>query len=359
MNAEKKGRLNVSEEKKKLVENLLSLIENNPLVGMVNMQNLPAKQLTRMRSKLRGKVNLLMTKKRFIRMALKNSKKKGVSELETYLKGMPALLFTDQNPFTLFKLLKKNKSTAPIKPGQEAPQDIVIPAGPTSFAPGPIIGDLGSLHIKAGVENGKVAIKQDSVAAKEGDVVSEKLAGILTRLGIEPMEIGLDLVAVYENGEILTKDVLDVDEEAYINNIKTAASESFNLAMFAGYANKDTIELLLSKAHNEAKAVSEEANIMTSDNVGELLSKAEAQASALKSRVPEAAEKKEEPKQENKEAEEKKQEEPKEEEKEEKKTEETKEEQEKEPEKEEGKDDAETKENKEETKGEEKKEEKE
>lgn len=306
----RKGREKISDEKKKLVQKIIDLIDNNNIIGMVNMENLPAKQLGSMRAQLRGKVTLLMTKERFIKLALENSKKPNIKELEKYIKGMPALLFTDQNPFALFKLIKKNKSNAPIKAGQKAPNDIIVQAGPTSFSPGPIIGELGSFRIKAGIEAGKVVIKDDAVVAKEGDEVDEKLAGLLTRLGIEPMEIGLDIVAVYEKGEILTKDVLDIDEEAFMNKLRTAASESFNLAMFIAIPLKDTIKPLISKAHNEAKAVVKEAKIMTSDNVGETLAKAEAAASALKAKVRDASpkakeknEEKEEPKQEKKEEE--------------------------------------------------------
>ena len=295
-----KGRTGVPEQKIKLVQRIVDLIDKNDIIAMVNMQNLPAKQLGSMRAQLRGRVVLLMTKKRFIKLALEKSKKKNIKELEKHIKGMPALLFTSGNPFSLVKLIKKNKSKAHIKAGQTAPNDILVQAGPTSFSPGPIIGELGSFKIKAGIESGKVVIKEDSVVAKEGDEVNDKLAGLLTRLGIEPMEIGLNVVAVYEKGEILTKDVLDVDEEAYINNVKTAASESFNLAMFIALPIKDTIKPLLSKAHREARAVAKEANVMTSDNVGDVLAKAEAGASALKSKVPEpkAEEKKEEKKKE-------------------------------------------------------------
>ena len=47
----------------------------------------------------------------------------------------------------------------------------MIPAGPTPFAPGPIIGELGMLKIKAGIEAGKVVIKEDAHVAKKGDVI--------------------------------------------------------------------------------------------------------------------------------------------------------------------------------------------
>ena len=307
-----KGRADVPKAKTKLIQRITDLIDSNPIIGVVDMENLPAKQLGSMRSQLRGKVNLIMTKNRFIRRAINNSKKQNIKELEKHIKGMPALLFTDQNPFALYKLIKKNKSSAPIKPGQKAPNDIVVQAGPTSFSPGPIIGELGSFRIKAGIEAGKVVIKEDAVVAKAGDEVNDKLAGLLTRLGIEPMEIGLNLVAVYEKGEILTKDILDIDEEKYINDIKTAALESFNLAVFIALPVKDTIKPLLSKAHREALAVVKEADIITSENVEEVLAKADAQANTLKAKVPATSveEKKEEPKAEEEKTEEKSEEKP-------------------------------------------------
>ena len=69
-----------------------------------------------------------------------------------HLKGMPALIFTKENPFSLFKTLKKSKTNAPAKANQTAPFDLIVPKGPTSFAPGPVIGELAILGIKSGVE---------------------------------------------------------------------------------------------------------------------------------------------------------------------------------------------------------------
>jgi large subunit ribosomal protein L10 len=198
---------------------------------------------------------------------------------------MPALLFTEENPFKLFKILKKNQSKAPIKAGQKAPNDIIVPAGATSFSPGPIIGDLGALKIKTGIENGKVAIKEDAVVAKEGEVISQNLAAILQRLGIEPMTIGLDLIVVYQDGEFIGKEILDVDEEAYKNNMKKAVSDSLALALEIGYVSKDTVEQILQKAFRDAKALALEQNILTDLTRDDLLAKADMQARALQQKT--------------------------------------------------------------------------
>jgi len=232
---------------------------------------------------------MLMAKKRIINLAIKNSaaKKKGVEKLSKHLKGHPALLFTKENPFKLFKTLEKNKSNAPAKAGQTAPKNITVPAGPTGFSPGPIIGELGMLGIKTGIENGKVAIKADAIVVHEGEIIKPNVASLLLRLKIEPMEIGLDLRAVFEDGEIFTKDLLAVDDAKYASDIVQAYTWSINLGVEAGIYNTVTTEIMLQKAYNDSKALAREQNILADAVVGEILAKAEAQMNALRSMVPE------------------------------------------------------------------------
>jgi len=271
----------VAEKKIKEVENLAKLLDSSSVIAVVNVENLPASSLQQMRTKLRKTVNIRMAKKSLISLAIAKSKKENIAKLNDNLVGMPALLFTNDNPFLLFKTLKKNKSPAMAKAGQIAPSDIVVKAGPTPFAPGPIISELSSVGLAAGVEQGKVAIKADKVLVKEGEIIEEKVANILAKLGITPMEIGLDLVAAYEKGDIFDKKILDIDETVYINNITQAARWALNLAIEAAVPSKDTVNILLSKAFREAKAVAIEGGVYSKDTINELLAKANAQASAL------------------------------------------------------------------------------
>jgi len=277
--------VHVSQKKKDVVKEFSQLIESYPVIAAIDLENLPSKQLNDMRNQLQGIAVIRMTKRRLLRIAIDNSKKENIKQLKEHLRGMPALMFTKENPFKLYSILKKNKSTAPIKGGQTATQDIWVRAGPTSFAPGPIIGELGAAGIKAGIEGGKVAIKEDKVVLKEGEVVNQKLAEILQRLDIKPVEIGLNLTAAYEKGEIMLKDVLDIDEEAFKIKVMTAVSEAFNLAIETGYATKDTINVLITKAHSQALALADSQDIMTPDTVNNVVAKAERQANALKQKL--------------------------------------------------------------------------
>jgi len=278
-----KHEAHVAEYKKEIVNELVKLINENPIIGVVNMENLPAPQLQTMRAQLRGKFFITMTKRRLIKLAIEQTKakKKDVEQLEKHLGGMPALIFTKENPFRLSKTLQKSKSPAPAKAGQTAPRDIMVNKGATSFAPGPIIGELALAGIKSGVEGGKVAIKEDTVVVKSGEKIKPKVAEILTRLGIQPMEVGLDLVAVYENGLIYTRDVLSIDEKEYLGRLANAHRWAFNLAFYAAYPTKDNIQLLLGKADSDAKALGIAQNIFDKGIVEILLGKAEAQMKSL------------------------------------------------------------------------------
>jgi large subunit ribosomal protein L10 len=266
----------VAQYKRDIVAQIVKNIEDYPMVGVVNMENLPAPQLQRMREKLRGRMVLSMTKKRLIRIALADAKekKKGIEGLSNHFVGMPALIFAKENPFSLFRVLKENKSNAPAKSGQVAPRDIVIPAGPTGFAPGPIIGELGALGIKTQVEAGKIAIRADTVVCRQGEQIKEKVAALLTRMGVEPMEVGLDLVAAWEDGVIFTKSLLDIDENKFRQNLIGAHSSAMALAIGISYLSPSTIRRLLAKAHGEAKCLAVAQKVLTDETVSELIRQA-------------------------------------------------------------------------------------
>lgn len=277
----------VSEKKKQLLQGLVHDLKTYPIVGVVNLENLPAQQLQAMRSTLGKKgVKIIMARMRLLDKALRDSQLENFEGLTSKLKGMPALLFTKENPFALYATIQKNKSEAPAKAGQVAPRDIIVKAGPTNFAPGPIISELAAAGIKTKVDAGKLAIMNDVTVAKEGQVISGKLAETLKRLDIKPMEIGLNLVAVWEKGAIFGAKQLRIDEKEYMDMFTQAAQWAMNLAVESAYASSDTSEILLQKAFRDAKAVAVEVAFMTEETKEAILAKAEAQAKALQEEIP-------------------------------------------------------------------------
>ena len=278
-----KPKAHASDAKKKEVKEIVKLLKEYPIVGLINIEGLPSAQMQKMKKQLREMMVVRMSKANFIKIAFEQVKEehKNIEELEKKMTGMPAVIFTRENPFKICTAMNKSKSNVPIKPGQKAPFDLIIPAGSTPFAPGPILSELGGLGIKAGIEGGKVAIKAEKIVAKEGQVIDGKIAGLLAKFGIQPMEIGMNLVAVLENGIILTKDVLTIDEAKTKADIMQLAREALNLAVYTAYPTKETIQLLIAKAYRESNGLADSKDILTSDNLNRLLAKADAQASTV------------------------------------------------------------------------------
>ena len=249
----------VSEAKKKEVARLVKLFKEAKNIGIIDLTSLPSAQFQKLKSKLKNKLSVTVSKKSLIKLALEKSKteKPGIEKLEESLENcQPAILTTQEDAFKVAKALDSNKSNMAAKPGQVTPKDITIPEGPTSFPPGPIIGELGQAGIIAAVEDGKIVIKQEKLLAKAGDILDEKQTGVLDKFGIEPMEIGLNLKSVFQDGQIFKSDVLSISEKEYIENLQNSYSEALNLAVFISYPTQETTEILLQKAEREALALS-------------------------------------------------------------------------------------------------------
>lgn len=273
----------VSENKKLLVKSLIKDLQEYPIIGLVDMSNLPASQLQRMNAMLKAKgIRIRMARKSLMQLSLADSKRENIQHLAEMVRGMPAFIFSKNNPFELYSVIQKNKSEASAKPGQIAPHDIIAKAGPTNFAPGPIISELAAVGIKTKVEAGKLSIISDTVLVKEGQPINQKVSETLKRLDIKPMEIGLNLMAVWENGLVFGAKDLFIDEAEYSQKIAQACQWAINLAMEAAYVTSETTELLLQKAFREAKTLAIEQNIINEETQNEILAKAEAQALSIK-----------------------------------------------------------------------------
>ena len=284
----------VSEKKKQKLKEVRQELKKYQVIGIIDMYKLPARQLYEIKKKLREDAIIKMVKKRLIKLALKDCGLKGIEELDRYVKGEPALMLSNTSPFKLAKIIDTSKSKAFAKAGDISPADIVVRAGPTSLPPGPVIGELQRVKIPASVEGEKISIRQDTIVARKGDAIEKPLADVLAKLGVEPIEIGLNLLAVWEDGYVYVQELLFTPAEKYINDLKAAGMHAFNLAFSANYYTKENIELFLSKAHQEAYALALEADIQTDETIKPLLAKAKAQADALRGMAKEPAGRQEE-----------------------------------------------------------------
>jgi large subunit ribosomal protein L10 len=278
----------VAEWKKEEVKNIKSLIDSHSVIGIVDLLNIPAKQMQEMRRSLIGKAKIKMSKKNLIDLALKDSNsKENIAELSPYMEGQPAIVFTDLNPFRLFKILEDSKTPAPAKIGAVASEDIIIPAGDTGFEPGPFLGELQQIGVAAKIDKKKIVVSKDHVIVKAGETVSKNVASALARLNINPMEVGINLKVAYENDTIYSSNLLSIDVDKTIEDIKHAFIGALNLSINGSIYTKKTISPIISNAFSKSMNLAINASILNDKTSQTLISLANSKMLALASNLTE------------------------------------------------------------------------
>ncbi|MFW9974017.1 MAG: 50S ribosomal protein L10 [Candidatus Thorarchaeota archaeon] len=267
--------------KQDVVDKLATTINDSEMIGLVGVEGVGAKQLQGIRDSLRGSAVIKMARNTLMIRALEKSDKKGITDLIDYVKGPVAFVFSNQDPFNLSKFLRENKTAAPAKGGQIAPNDIIVPAMNTGVAPGPFISELAGLKIPSRVKGGVIHITDDTVAVKAGNVISNAMALMLSRLGIEPMELQLKLIAAYSDGAVLTSGSFDIDLEELFKQVIVGHQYAVNLSVNTGIVTEDTAPLIIAKANMEAKSLALHIGFFVPDMLNEFLSKANSEAFAL------------------------------------------------------------------------------
>ena len=246
----------VSPKKQAELALLKEEIKKAKVIGLVHLDKIGAKTIQEIRHQLQGKVTMRVSKRRIQMLALKQSGKKGLEELANKIDGSSALLFTNMDPMELAAVFRKNTIKAPARAGDIAPEDIVVTAGNTGLAPGPILQELQEvLKLQTKIQAGTIWIREDRVTHKKGDVIDLKAALLLARLGIEPIQITLDFYAAWQDGELIPKEILYLDVEAKKKEIIDAQSAALALALAVGILTEETAQYLLQRAVREARAI--------------------------------------------------------------------------------------------------------
>ena len=119
--------------------------------------------------------------------------------------------------------------------------------------------------------------------------VGHTFAFTLSRMDINPMEVGIDLKAVYEDEAIYTSDVLAIDEEQTLADVQSAFAQAFNLSVNAAIPTDETISTIITLAYTRAINVGVEAAILTSETSEPIIGLAQAKMLAIASAVADKA----------------------------------------------------------------------
>jgi len=271
------------------VREIKGLIERYHAVGIASLHKVRASQLQVLRGKLEDSAHLRVVKNALAERAISEIEgKPNLGKLIEHVKGSSLFLFTNLNPFKLVLVLERSKVMGFAKAGDVATEDIMIPAGNTGIGPGPFISQLGSAGVRTRIESGSVWVNRDTVVARKGDVISQSLAPVLSKLGIKPIEMGLSLKVFYDDGLVIEEEDLQLSLDEFKEDVSQAYLQAYNLSLNAAYPVAENASMLIQIAASEAYNVAFNAGIPSPETIKDLVRKAYFEAMALSSNMPDA-----------------------------------------------------------------------
>ena len=238
----------IPEYKKKAVAELSKLVDEKKTIIIASIKNIPASQFQEIVKKLRGKAIVKVPKRSLIVRALDNTKNKEIKKIEENIGDSTAVLFSDMECFDLAADLIYSKRPAKAKPGQEAPEDIEVEAGPTDLVPGPAISELGAVGIQIQIEKGKIHIKEPKIIVKKGNKISQGAADIMGKLDIQPFEIGFIPIVAFDKEKNILYTEIKIDRKEAVESLKSSYGKALAFAVQIGCVNEDTIKVMINKA---------------------------------------------------------------------------------------------------------------
>ncbi|MBI4362363.1 MAG: 50S ribosomal protein L10 [Euryarchaeota archaeon] len=272
--------------KEEEVKRLKKMVQDARVVALAGLRDLPASHLQEIRAEtVRRGGQVKVAKNSLLRRALQSKHK----ELADAVADQSVLLTSTENPFKFFKAIESTQRKAPLRGGAVAPMDIIVPAGPTPFRPGTVLAELQAAGIPAAVESGKVVVRKDVVVVKAGQKVGPNVASLLAQMEIRPVEQGLRVRGIWEEGTFYLPEVLRIDEGKVLADLQMAARGALGLAVEIAYPTPQSIEALLVRAHREARGLAIEAPVYEKGVISDILARAQREAQALAAAAPQAS----------------------------------------------------------------------
>lgn len=276
------ARKHYPKKKRVMYQELQDLPAKYNVIALSKMTKVRATQLMAIRKKFRNDIKIRIIKNKVAIRAFEKVKGvAGIDQLSKQLEGQCALMFTNISPFKLNLVFAQNKVFLAAKGGDIATKDIVVPAGNTGIAPGPVLSEFKVANVATRIDQGTIWVARDTVVAKPGDVISMPLASLLSKLNVKPIEAGIAVNFAVAEGLIFKEQDLRISLEEYRDELVRSFQQALALATEVGYMTPETVKPLLARAQQQARSLAAEAGYVTPETADFVLPRAQAKAQAV------------------------------------------------------------------------------
>ena len=279
------NRTTYPKKKAQMYQLLQELPKKYSVTALVRMEKVRASQLLPLRKKLQGEVEIVSLKDKVAQKALEKLDVSGMDKMKEKLTGQCVFMFTNMSPFKLNVLLGKNKVFLTARGGDIASMDVIVPPKNTGIAPGPMLTEFKENKIPTKIDQGTIWILKETTPVKKGEVISTKLAALLGKLDIKPIEARIVLNSALSESILFSEEDLVVDVDAFRDKIAQANQNALALSTEIAYVTEDNIAQILAKASQAGISLSVEAAYVTDETKEQILQKAHSQAKGVASKA--------------------------------------------------------------------------
>jgi large subunit ribosomal protein L10 len=282
MTSQKHTRTTYPKGKQELYQQMLELPKSYNVIALSKVNKVRATQLMKIRKKFHKEIIIKVIKNRVTQRAFeKISDLQGIDKLSCQLEGQCALMFTNISPFKLNLIFDQNRVFLPAKGGDITKTEIMIPSGDTGITPGPVLSEFKEANVPTKIDQGTIWVGRDTIVAKPGDVISTKLASLLSKLDIKPIEAGIVVNYAIADKLVFAENDLRIDINEIKNELSRSYNESISLAVESSYFTRESMGYLLSKASSQAQSLALESNYLSKDTAWQIISTEEMKAQNL------------------------------------------------------------------------------
>lgn len=243
-------------------------LDNYDQAISICVNNVGSKSLAENRKKLRARdIHILMGKNTIIRKVL-NVRAERLESEGKMKQAQNARNFLDMVAGNVgFAFLPKNESIAALrdqltsdkvqtqaKAGIEAPDNVIVPAGPTGQDPSQT-SFFQALDIPTKINRGQVEIVSDVKLITKGEKVGRSAAELLVMLNIKPFYYGITVEHVYDKGEVYPADVLDISPSDVASAFNGAVREVAALCLALNYPTAASVPHSIMDAYKNMLAI--------------------------------------------------------------------------------------------------------
>jgi len=264
-----------SQKKVDYYEKMTSYLNKYKRLIFCDIDNVQSQQMHNIRRGLRGKADVLLGKKTFMRRVITKRAEaanfKGVENAlyqatcidnsaaggsaKGALVGNLGIIFTNEDFGVITDVIKANRIQAPARAGAKSPVEVIVPAGYTGLEPSATTF-FQALSINTKIVKGTVEIVTEKKVLSAGDTVDMSTATLLQKLNIKPFFYGLEIKYIFDNGAVFGADILELTDDFFKENLTTAITNVTAISLATGTPTEASYPHVLTQAFKNLLSIS-------------------------------------------------------------------------------------------------------